>query len=424
MAPSRVSRRDVLKLTAAAAGAFAVPYLIPREVLGYQGQPAASETVIVGFVGCGGRARQLMGQMPSGGRIVSVSDCFLTKANEAVDQHHADWKIYQDYRKMFDEQKLDAVVVATPDHIRVRVCIQACQAGKDVYAEKPLSAYIAEGRALVKAARKYKRVVQVGSQQRTMEVNRCACDFIRKGGLGKIKLVQAVCYPGSRRFTGLPEEPIPAGDDWDAWMGATPKRKFNSKIQFNWGQWWDYSGGETTNWGAHGLDQVQWALGMSLTGPTKIWRVGKPDPDKPTPVHFQYANGVTVKMELKDGPGGGAIFRGERGNIEINRNKFTDPKGLIKDGPSPDKVAAWEGDGWIARPHLQNWLDCIKTREKPNADVEIGHRSVSLCHLVNIAREVGRRLTWDPKKEVFVGDAAANKLLNRPRRKGYELPEV
>ena len=160
---------------------------------------------------------------------------------------------------------------------------------------------------------------------------------------------------------------------------------------------------------------------MSETGPVEIWPV-TPGPNGK--VSMRYADGVEVRMELDHGPQGGAIFVGEHGKLEINRNKFTsNPHDLIKNPPTAAKADAWEGPGWIARPHLQNWLDCIKSLQKPNADVEIGHRSISVCHLLNIARELGRKLHWDPKQEQFVDDAEANTHLSRPRRKGFELPE-
>jgi hypothetical protein len=184
-----------------------------------------------------------------------------------------------------------------------------------------------------------------------------------------------------------------------------------------------YSGGEMTNWGAHGLDQVQWALGMSHTGPVEVLC------DSPGPngkISFRYASGIEVKLHLEDsGPWGGAIFTGENGKIEINRNKFTtNPSDLIADPPDPDLALPWEGPGWIARPHLQNWLDSIASRELPLADVETGHRSVTLCHLANIARQLGRNLKWDPERETFPEDQEAATLLGRPRRVGYELPEI
>jgi predicted dehydrogenase len=419
MADSRFSRRKAIQY---AAGGIAIPYFIPSGVLAAPGKPGANDRVVIGFIGSGHRANQLMDQVPAGGQIVAVADCYLKRAQDTVAAKKVDWKIYQDYRKMLDEQKLDAVMVITPDHVRTRIAIHACQAGKDVYAEKPLTAYIAEGRALVNAARNNKRVFQVGSQQRSMEVNRVACEFVRNGGLGKLKKVQGINYTGPHRYTGLPAEPVPEGDNWDAWCGPTELRPFNNQLQFAWMQWRDYSGGEMTNWGAHGLDQIQWALGASHTGPVEIWPV-TPGPNGK--VSMKYASGVEVHLELAKGPQGGGIFIGEHGKIEINRNKFTtNPPGLIKDAPPPAEAETWEGAGWIAKPHIQNWLDCIKTREKPNADVEIGHRSISVSHLANIAREVGRKLHWNPDKEQFVDDPEADKYLNRPRRKGYELPEA
>lgn len=416
------SRRTFVKGAAAAAASFGVPMFVPARVLGREGGPGANEEILIGVIGCGGRSRQLMDQVPPPGRIIALADCYKLRAEEAAQQkNHAEWKLYQDYREMFDKEQLDAVIVGTPDHARTLPCVRAVQAGLDVYAEKPLTAYIHEGRVLVDQVRKHKRVFQVGSQQRTMEINRFCCEFVRDGKLGKLKKVQGVNYTGPRAMETLPEEPIPAGDAWDVWCGPTQLRPFNSQLQFGWMQWRDYSGGEMTNWGAHGVDQIQWALGKSLTGPTELW------PEEPGPngkVSMRYADGVVVNFELENsGPMGGGIFIGEDCKMEINRNKFaTNPPDFVKDAPPAEVQGKWEGDGWIARPHIQNWLDCIKTRETPNADVEIGHRSISVCHLVNITREAGRKLKWNPDTEQFEGDAEANKLLDRPRRAGYELP--
>ena len=416
-----VSRRRFLSQSLLAVGA---PMLIPAGVLAAHGKPGANERITVGVIGIGGRANMLVDQLPAGAQVASVADCELPRCEQAAKRRKAKWRMHQDYRKLLDEKDLDGVIVGTPDHARVLVCVRACQAGKDIYAEKPLSLYIAEGRVLVTAARKYQRVFQVGTQQRSMETNRAACEFIRNGGLGKIKVVLGVNYlPRPQRYTALPEEAVPQGLNWDVWLGQTPLRTYNQKIHRGWMWFYDYSGMQMTNWGAHGLDQVQWALGMSTTGPVEFWPI-KPGPDGA--VAFRYANGVEVRLEREKGPMGGAIFRGAKGNIEINRNKYTtNPHDLIPNPPSKEDVKKWEDSTamWQARFHIQNWLDCIKTRQKPVADVEIGHRSVSVCHLAGITRALGRKLRWDPDQEQFVGDAEANALVARPRRKGYELPD-
>lgn len=423
----KYTRREALKTTTSLGSALLVPMLIPRSVLGEGATPAANERITVGVIGTGGRSRLLIEQLPEQGRILAVCDCFLERAEQVnAEKGGGQWAVYQDHRQLLDRNDIDAVIVGTPDHTRVMVCIHACQAGKDIYAEKPLTLYIREGRVLVNAVRKYGRVFQVGSQQRSMAMNRIACEFIRSGKLGKIRVVQGCNYTGPRFYEGLPEEPIPPKLDWNQWLGQTPYRPYNRQLHYGWMAWWDYSGGEMTNWGAHGLDQIQWALGKDDTGPVDIRPQGGPK-DMNAAVHMKYADGTPVRLELSPGPMGGAIFSGENGKIEINRNKFTcNPPDLIKDLPPQEEIDKWRDEValWQARYHMENWMDCIKTRQKPVADVEIGHRSISIAHLANIARYLGRRLQWDPVREVFVGDDEANRLVERPQRPGFELPQI
>jgi predicted dehydrogenase len=386
-----------------------------------QSGPPASEQIRVGVIGTGTRGRQLIDQVPSPGKVVAICDVDLSRAEKTKERRGTSWPVYQDYREMLDKEQMDAVIVATPDHTRVLISIHAMQAGLDVYAEKPLSLYIAEGRTLVKAARHYNKIVQVGSQQRTMEMNGFACRLVRDGGIGTIRAVHGMRYKGPMIYKGLPKEPIPDYLNWELWQAQAPARPYNDKLRHVW-DYRAYTGGEVCNWGAHGMDQIQWALGKSLTGPTEVWPTSL-GPD--AAVAMRYADGVQVHYDLDRGPRGGGVFTGTEAKIEINRNKFvTNPEDFIADPPEPAVAEKWEGKGWIARPHVQNWLDCIKTRELPNADVEIGHRSVSICHLVNITRELNRKLRWDPDREEFVGDAEANELLVRDRRAGYELPKI
>ena len=385
----------------------------------------ANDRVRVGVIGVGNRGNLLIDQVPDGAEIVAVSDCFLSRCEEAQSRRSAKWRIFQDYRQLLDRNDIDGVIVSTPDHIRVLCAIHACQAGKDVYAEKPLHTYVAEGRHLVKAVRKYGRVLQVGSQQRSMAMNQRAVQFIHTGGLGKVHTVMGVNYPPPNEYSPLPAEPVPAGLNWDAWLGYTPSRPDNSFVYKSWMSLRDYSGGQMTNWGAHGIDQIQCALGTDRTGPVEFW----PVIDGPrSAIGFRYENGVTVYLVMPMGElNAGGMFYGDRKRIDIIRNNFrTDPVQLVKDLPPPAEVQKWRDDValWQARYHIEDWLKSIRSRKDPIADVEIGHRSVSISHIANITRQLNRRLQWDPMTEQFPDDAEANRYLTRERRPGYELPSL
>ena len=353
----------------------------------------------------------------------------------------ADWKVYDDYRKLFQRKDLTAVIVCPCDHHHVLAGILACQAGLDLYIEKPMSFYFAEGRALVKAARKYGRVVQTGTQQRTMEMDRFACEFVRDGGIGKVQLVECVNYPSSIpiRRPAFPKSRSRRESTGTLWQGPAPVHPFNKLLFAHWsenlarfwGSWRDYSMGQTGGMGAHAYDMVQYALGTDETGPVEFRLVEEPSPA--ARVDFRYANGVEVQLTFPDkkpyhGPRLGAVFVGQQCKIEINRNKFTtNPPDFVKHGPDPKLAAKWEGEGFLAHGHVQNWFDCIKSRKRPNADVEIGHRTATIGHVINIVRQVGRLgepIRWDPAAERFSNCTEGNLLLDRPRRRGWELPVV
>ncbi len=412
-----------------ASSAIGIPWIISRRALAAPGQPGANDRISVGAIGVGGRATLLLQQLPETAQIVALCDCNLPRAEAFKAKLQGNWPVYQDYRQLLERKDLDAVIIATGEFQRVLPCIHACQAGKDIYAEKPLTLDIGEGRTLVKAVRQHQRILQVGSQQRSMAMNRIACELVRSGGLGKILEVRAINYTGPQDSPteALPEESVPAGLDWDVWLNQAASRPFNRQWM-SWMRWRDFSGGEMTNWGAHGVDQIQWALGMDGTGPVEMWPVTSGPNGQIT---MRYANGVEVHfmLETGHGPMGGAIFIGEKGKLEINRNKFTSnppeiAQELLKKVDVAEEERKWSDQLalWQARWHMQDWLDCIRSRKQPVADVEIGHRSISVCHLANITRRAGRRLKWDPSQERFVGDDEANGYLNRPRRKGFELP--
>jgi predicted dehydrogenase len=434
---SKTTRRRFLKHTAALGStALAAPLIIPRGVLGAPDRPGANDRIGLGGIGIGRQGSGVLRGASGQGRVVAIADVNLPRAQKTAEGYGA--KAYQDYRNLLERKDIDAIVTATPDHWRALVCIHACQAEKDIYAEKPMTLTIREGRLMVQAVRKYKRVFQTGSQQRSDRQNRFGCELIRNGRIGKVHTVIGHNYP-SPWECGLPGQPVPQGLDWDMWCGPTEVVPYHPDLYAprarpGWISFRPYSGGEMTGWGAHGLDQVQWALGMDESGPVEIWTEG-PKFNPPTytqpesqdrgdklcsvpMIFYRYANGITFKLD--NGNPGGAIFLGQQGKIEIFRGRVTsNPPELVKEPIKDSEIHLYRSDD-----HVQNWLDCIRSREKPVADVEIGHRSTTVAHLGNIARWLGRKLQWDPVKEAFPGDDEANRYLDRPRRKGYELPEL
>ncbi|WP_397569802.1 Gfo/Idh/MocA family protein [Schlesneria sp. T3-172] len=424
--PQAASRRQFLRAVASSVALGTV-----TRSVGALDRLGVNEEIRVGAIGVGGRASLLLQQLPESAKIVALCDCNRARAEKFKEKQNGAWPVYQDYQRLLERKDIDAVIVATGEFQRVLPCIHACQAGKDVYAEKPLTLYVSEGRALVNAVRKTERVLQVGSQQRSMAMNRIACEFIRSGGLGKILKVQAINYGGPEASPAKTPDAVdvPEGLDWNMWLNQAESRPFNPEWM-SWMRWRDFAGGEMTNWGAHGVDQIQWALGMDDTGPVEL----KPLSEGPNgQVFMKYANGIEVHFVIEPGRGpmGGAIFIGEKGKLEINRNKFASnppeiAENLKKMVDVDEEERKWSDNLalWQARWHMQDWLDCIRTRKRPVADVEIGHRSVTVCHLANITRAAGRPLRWDPVKEQFADDKSANEYLTRARRKGFELPTI
>lgn len=431
-----VSRRSFLGQTLVGlGGGVAIPQFVPRGALAAMDQPGANDRIGVAYIGCGRRGQQLL-RIPKEGRFVAFADVYLSRAEELAKKYEA--RAYQDYRKLLEEKDVDAVVVATPDHWHVLPSIHACQAGKDIYCEKPLSLTVREGRRLVDAVRKDGRVLQTGSQRRSMAGHRLGCELVRNGLAGKIHTVLIQNYP-SPWECAFPGQPVPEGLDWDAWCGPTEPVPFHndifiSRAQPGWISFRPYSGGEMTGTGAHGFDQIQWALDLDGTGPVEVWCEGGPMPaltyhepesggrgnrecSRDRRVRFRYANGIEVRLEEGE-PAAGAVFIGEKAKIRIGNNTVdSNPPELAENPPEDLKQHVAVSDN-----HMQNWFDAIKSRERPIADVEIGHRSAVICHLGNIARWVGRRLRWDPEREIFPGDPEANAYLERPMRQPYQLP--
>jgi len=427
-----VTRRDFIKKTTA----FVVgaPYVIGSSALGASGRAAPSDRITMGIIGPGKQGQGLMGRFwryPNTQfvAVAEVSTIRRENARDMVEKRYAREKrsgafkgcaMYKDFRKLLARKDIDAVIIAPPDHWHAIPVIEAAKSGKDIFCEKPLSLTIREAREMVKAVRKYKRVFQTGSMQRSDAKFRLACELVRSGRIGKVQTVH-VGIGGPSRDCDLPEQPIPPGLDWNFWLGPAPYRGYHERIcpkgmyDFfpHWRDYKDYSGGGMTDWGAHHFDIAQWGLGMDNSGPVEII---PPNRQKKTPLTYKYANGVVMYR----GGANGILFTGPKGKIEVNRGYFkTDPESIGKEPLGPNDVHLYKSDD-----HYRDFLDCTRSRKRPICDVEIGCRSVTVCHLGNLAWWNNRRLRWDPKKERFIGDDEANTWLDRPKRAPWKLPTV
>jgi predicted dehydrogenase len=326
---------------------------------------------------------------------------------------------YRDFRELLARPDIDAVVTALPDHWHAATAIEAARAGKDIYCEKPLANSIGEARAMVTAARRFERVFQTGSMQRSDERFRFACELVRNGYIGELKKVTVNIGGPPEDAYPLPPEPVPPNLDWDFWVGPAPWRPYSSVLAppidyEGWGRWryyWDFGGGGMTDWGAHHFDIGQWGIGADDSGPVEIV---PPDGNDVQVLTYKYANGVIMTREQGVN---GLMFSGTTGEVEVNRGYLrTRPAGLARLRLKPADVHLYKSND-----HFADWLRSVRTRSKPICDVEIGCRSATVCHLGNIAYLLNRPLKWDPVKEQFIGDETANRLVSRPYRSPLAL---
>jgi len=418
--PARPNRRQFLT---AAAATLAVPTILPRNVFG------ANERIVTGHVGVRNQGvpnLKAFLKIASPAAICDVDTRWLANGVKLVeDAGSGKVEGYDDYRKILDRKDIDAVVFTTPDHWHAVQTIHACQAGKDVYCEKPLSLTISEGRKMVDAARANNRIVQTGSQQRSAPEFRQVCELVRSGKIGKVEKVLVGIPKVNFEGKAVPDSDAPSYLNYDRWLGPAPLRPYNSKrVHYLFRFFWDYSGGQMTNFGAHHIDIAQWGLGTDDTGPVSTEAVATFDPEKKFEVPntcrvtHTFANGVVliIGQEQKDIPGG-TTFIGSEGTIFVNRGKKSSkPESILKTVLSDGDVHLYE-----SKNHYQNFLDCVKSRKKPVCDVEIGHRSASICHLGNIAIRLGRKIQWDPAAERIVGDDEAAAMTSRPHRAPYTI---
>jgi len=445
---SQSTRRRFLKQsTAAAAAAPLVPYFFSSTgVSSALAADAKNDRLVVGAIGCGSRAGSVVSQIMRYGDVVAVCDVDGERADKGKQRFgkgKAD--VHEDYRKILDRKDIEAVTIVTPDHWHTKIAIEAMQAGKDVYCEKPLTLTIEEGRQIAKVQKETGRVFQVGTQQRTEMGRRFlqAIALVRDGRIGKVERV--VCNIGGSPTSG----PIPAVDppkrlNWEMWLGQTPlveyRYKDNSKTnchyQFRW--WYAYSGGKLTDWGAHHVDIAQWAIEQNGPdqGPLEVVPVKAEHPvplENGYPTEDDQFNTATkfqidvqfpgVKMEIvsHSPDGNGILFEGTEGRFHVSRGRMKGaPVEELKENPLPEGLIEKIYKGKKPSSHVANFVECVKTREEPISDVHSHHRALTTCHLANIAIRLNRPLKWDPKKERIAGDDEANTWLARKQRKGYE----
>lgn len=428
---TRQTRRTFLKqsvLGGVIGGMTAGSY---RSVFG--GQPP-SERIRVGMIGVGNQGGPRNNMKYFLKNIVALCDLdanYLAEASAFLKKEaNASALMTDDYRRLLDAKDIDAVVVTVPDQWHALMTIEACEAGKDVYCEKPLTLVINEGKPMIEAARRRGRVVQTGTMQRSGLEFKLATELVQKGLVGKIKAVN-VTLPGpnwiARAGKPVPDSAPPEGFDFNRWLGPAPLRPYNkNRVHYLFRFFWDYSGGQQTNFGAHHLDIAQWGLGMDESGPVSIAGTATFNPDGwyETPdtaeIHYTYANGVVMTCRQKPDAKGkeqGTEFVGEKGSLFVYRGGLVaNPPELLK-GIDLPKITGSQANF----SHVQDFFDCIRSRKTPVADVSIGHRSATVCHLGNIAVRTGRKIQWDPQSETIVGDAEASKWLTKEYRQPWSL---
>ncbi|HLT72138.1 MAG TPA: Gfo/Idh/MocA family oxidoreductase [Cyclobacteriaceae bacterium] len=425
----KLSRREFIGRVAVLS-AFSI---VPRFVLGGPGYRAPSDLLNLGFIGTGRQGTGLVKTFLRTGeaQCLAASDVYSAKLTNFLEQINKFYEesgqgkkegcaSYGDFRELLERKDIDAVVIATPDHWHAVHAIRAMKAGKDVYCEKPLALTIAEGRAMVKAARKYDRVVQTGSMQRSWPEFRQAVELVRNGYIGDITGVK-VNVGGPPKDFDLQEQPLTAGLNWNAWLGPnTIYRPFHNDLAPTladtfWPKWRDYKdfgGGGMTDWGAHMFDIVQWALGMDESGPI---RITPPDGAEFKFLTYEYASGLRMTHE-DFGKNNAIRFIGSKGQIDVQRRKIeTTPAGL-----ATQVIGANEIHVYRSEDHHKDWIEAIRKRSRPVCDVETGHRTASVCTLGNLAYELKRPLEWNPEKEKFKKDKEANKRRNRKMRKEFK----
>lgn len=444
-----IDRRRFLRTATAALG---FPTIIPGSALGLDGKTAPSNRTTLGLIGCGGRANDVVKNFFNDDRVQVVAVCDVERESSRynkglikkagtfgrepmrrlIDAHYTGkgCTTYEDFRDLLTQPGIDAVQIATPDHWHALHATAAARAGKHIYCEKPLSLTIAEGRFMSDTIRQADVIWQTGSQQRSDVHFRMAAEFIRNGRLGKLREIRVGLASDNRDNNGHAAQtapaPVPEGLNYDLWLGPAPDAPFcPARLHSNWRWFYDYSGGNITDFGAHHLDIVQWALGMDESGPVEIadatatWPA--PGSLYTTPLTFaftcRYADGTPVHVADKMDFGSGIQFIGEHGSITTQRGGLKFDPIELRRPIGKDDLRLYE-----SKDHFRNFIDAIQDGVQPAAPIETAHRSITIAHLANIALRLERRqLKWDPQTERILGDEEAQALTARPMRAPWQL---
>ena len=441
MKSSQKTRRGFFKTSAGAlAAGVMTPYVFTADAEEATKPRSANDRLRIGSIGMRYQGTVIAEKARAHGDVVAIADVDRHVREQARAAFGSTPAIYEDYRQLLDRKDIDVVTIGAPDHWHTKMVIDACRAGKDVYCEKPLTLTIDEGKLMCKVVKETGRVVQVGSWQRSDHRFRLGVELVRQGRIGKLQRVDVVL--GKNKTGG----PFAASDpprhlNWDLWQGQTPDVPYiEERCHYTFRWWYEYSGGQMTDWGAHHLDIAQWGIGsypVEIEGRAKY-------PDVPDGFNvaldyqasYRYANGVEMTVyDNPDNPVGrnGIMFTGSEGRVFVNRGTVSGkPVEEMAANPLPrEQFKLYDFDN-LKRPervgkldaivnHMGNFFDCVRERRLPLSDVAGQHRSVSTCHLGNISMHLGRKLTWDPDQERFVGDEEADGRLSRPQRTPYEI---
>jgi len=427
-----MDRRNFIGKSALAAGAFTI---IPDRVMARDGKNniPPSDKINLAYIGVGKQSLGLLRNLNQCPETLVLAACdvdkqklgrfkeLAEKANaEKLDGGSQTVDTYENYRELLERKDIDAVVIVTPDHWHAMIAIDAAKAGKDIYCEKPMALTVAEGRAMVNATRKYDRIFQTGNMQRSWRDFRHACEMVSNGYIGEIKEIN-VSVGDPVMAVELPAEPVPDYLNWNLWVGPSMFRNYHPELAppiddrgwANWRAYRDFGGGLITDWGAHMFDIGQWAMGMDQSGPVEFIA---PEKGAKRGMKMVYENGV-VMTHADWGSFNAVQFLGTEGKIEVSRGFYrSDIEGLTELELKESDTPLYTSDN-----HYQDWIDAIKLRTRPVSDVETGHRTASLCNIVNIGYTLERTLKWKPAHERFINDDDANNMLTRPFRGSWDF---